>query len=526
MHRLVTFLGTGNYQPVCYRFGERTARETCWVGRALQELLEPHPTETVVLATDAAWEKNGEGLRDSFREAGLADPLRIAIPEGRNEQELWAQFEIIKEQVRVAPEAIVTVDITHAFRHQPFFTSGILTFVRSIDETPPEVRVVYGAFEMKEQDESGATVSPVLELTPFVELLDWTHDLVLFLKSGRLGRLIRRVREPGRTLHERWQNGVRLASALEAFARDLQTIRTGSLLLGRADDRGRRSSSSARQLLEAVERARDDVANQLPPLADVLDRVDGMARELAFEGDSLSGESGRRALLALTDVYLRMGRYIEAITTLREGRITAWSAPAAARPGLPGFDEDERRYTENRLWRQAEPNEQEAIARIRNDLDHAGYRRGPLGAADLIENIRKQRDAFARLSPPPRPQENRIFVNISNHPSADWPEEQHRAALDLAGRVEDIPFPEVGPDWSLRRLEDEADRIAGALPPETTHAMVQGEFTLTAALVRRLQQKGIRCLAATTERRVERTEDGREVRSFRFVRFREYPRLA
>ena len=55
---------------------------------------------------------------------------------------------------------------------------------------------------------------------------------------------------------------------------------------------------------------------------------------------------------------------------------------------------------------------------------------------------------------------------------------------------------------------------------------VLGEFTLTALLVAGLQERGVRCLAATTRREVVDLGGGRRETVFRFVRFREYPPLA
>ena len=61
------------------------------------------------------------------------------------------------------------------------------------------------------------------------------------------------------------------------------------------------------------------------------------------------------------------------------------------------------------------------------------------------------------------------------------------------------------------------------VPCETSHALVQGEFTLAAELVRRLQNRGIVCVAATSERMVQEAADRSRASMFRFVRFREYP---
>lgn len=122
-------------------------------------------------------------------------------------------------------------------------------------------------------------------------------------------------------------------------------------------------------------------------------------------------------------------------------------------------------------------------------------------------------------------QRSACFVNLSNHPSAKWEEAQVKAAQSLAERIEDIAFPSVPPDADEKAIAALADECAAKVPPETSHALVQGEFTLTMELVRRLQARGITCLAATSKRDVEEGSDGRRVSSFAFVRFRAYPDL-
>jgi hypothetical protein len=118
-----------------------------------------------------------------------------------------------------------------------------------------------------------------------------------------------------------------------------------------------------------------------------------------------------------------------------------------------------------------------------------------------------------------------MFINLTNHPSAKWHEAQTKAALALAERIEDIAFPDVPPTATLAEVEDLAMAVACEVPVEASYALVQGEFTLAFEIVRRLQARGIICLAATTERRVEVAPDGAKTSVFKFVQFREYPEL-
>ncbi len=119
-----------------------------------------------------------------------------------------------------------------------------------------------------------------------------------------------------------------------------------------------------------------------------------------------------------------------------------------------------------------------------------------------------------------------MFINLSNHPSSEWSEEQMAAAVAIGGEVVDIPFPYVDPNAD----EDEIDRLGykcverivlvGGLGGQIVHVM--GEMTLTHDIVQRLHYLRVRCLASTTERHVTTNPDGSTTSTFRFVRFRDY----
>ncbi len=120
-----------------------------------------------------------------------------------------------------------------------------------------------------------------------------------------------------------------------------------------------------------------------------------------------------------------------------------------------------------------------------------------------------------------------LLINLSNHPSSKWSDEQRTTALAQFTNILDIPFPQIDPIAStadicqlaeeyLQKCYEIADNQAF-----TIHLM--GEMTFTYTLVALLQQNGITCLASTTHRKVLAEEGGKKTFLFEFIQFREYP---
>ena len=120
-----------------------------------------------------------------------------------------------------------------------------------------------------------------------------------------------------------------------------------------------------------------------------------------------------------------------------------------------------------------------------------------------------------------------MLLNLTNHPSQRWPEEQHRAAVARWGSVADFPFPAVAPEASTAQVAELARHTVEqvcALRPEAV--LCQGEMTLTAALVALLQREGFPVYAACSRRESrESVRDGGVMKTacFRFAGFRAYP---
>ena len=120
------------------------------------------------------------------------------------------------------------------------------------------------------------------------------------------------------------------------------------------------------------------------------------------------------------------------------------------------------------------------------------------------------------------------FVNFTNHTSNKWAAAQLEAAKEY-GDIIDIPFPMVSPVATKEDIQELAEKsVQDILSNSPSAVMVQGEMTLVYNVVRRLQDKGIVCVAACTRRRTDEevqklaaaglTKEG----MFEFMGFREY----
>lgn len=115
-----------------------------------------------------------------------------------------------------------------------------------------------------------------------------------------------------------------------------------------------------------------------------------------------------------------------------------------------------------------------------------------------------------------------MLLNLSNHPSTLWPQNQTALALEKYDQIQDLPFPHIDPQLSgydLEQLAEEYEIKIRKINPTAVHLM--GELTFTFRLVNRLKAIGINCIASTTSRNVIE-KDGAKTSVFAFVGFREY----
>ncbi|MBL7785187.1 MAG: hypothetical protein JNM36_04730 [Chitinophagales bacterium] len=135
-----------------------------------------------------------------------------------------------------------------------------------------------------------------------------------------------------------------------------------------------------------------------------------------------------------------------------------------------------------------------------------------------------------------------MFINLSNHPSDKWSDEQREAAMALSQSlvmpnapkntkafIVDMAFPNIPPTATTQDVIDLAEKFynninkQGIAKQSAVHIM--GEMTFCFTLVGLLQQQGFLCVASTSERNTIENLDGSKTIVFNFVQFRPYPRL-
>lgn len=192
-----------------------------------------------------------------------------------------------------------------------------------------------------------------------------------------------------------------------------------------------------------------------------------------------------------------------------------------------------RQYRDGSAVRELHPLYTE-IGQLRNDFNHAGFRRNAVNGRDIpgrIEMLIRRTEEVLRgkQTAEPLPTQSHgapLLINLSNHPSAGWGARQREAA-EMYGEIEDMDFPAIPPVPGEREITDLAEeyiaRIAERAETRDVTVHIMGEMTFCYAVITRLQPLGIPCIASTTRRQVTETADGvKEVR-FDFETFRKYP---
>jgi hypothetical protein len=564
--RLIAFLGLGQtrYPQEGRASGyERIAYELAGVGRsktvelvqgALDELLGPFDGVTL-FATPKVQENWRGSLARTWRDVPLTP-----VPDGKAVAEHWAIFDAVVRALDDAPlDAEVVFDATHGYRVQPMIGIAALTFWFSErarrGQPAPTVRVTYGAFEAA-TGTGEEKVAPIWDLTTLVLVSRWNAALDALMRYGRADDVERLAGELGkpaqRKAHEEKDAVakadasylVNFGKAARSYADDLALGRLRDLMTGA-------KGGSAKRLADLLgQQQAASLVTRTPALRGAMEDLERDVRQIVTP--SVLAPEAFPAWVHLAEVYGRLQRFAEQAMVLREGAVTQYGhlvSQVGPEPGTHGC-KDARGLLENGLGaltkqlRDKAKKEElrttstprlfdlvelaDAVQQARNDIEHGGLNEHPASATALRDTLEKLR---VRLGSPVAPV---AIANLTNHAVSTWSRAQSDAARALGfGEPLDLDggMPPVDPSATSVVVSDQARGLADSVVAmKAGAAVVQGEHTLSFALVAELQRRGVRCFAATTARVVseeEPTVAGATIHGSeaRFVAFREYPGL-
>lgn len=553
----ISFLGTGNYHECVYYDSQKQYRPTHFIQCATLEKIGAQQWEETdavrIFATKKAKEQNWNeklegkdyaGLSKQISDLGLkADIQCVSICDGKNETEMWDLFETVFSQIEEGD--LLYVDLTHAFRYQPMLMLVLTNYAKFLKNIKV-MHISYGNYEAgltTAIDGKDLTLAPIVNLLQLSQLQDWTTAAADFLQNGYVDKMSELASNSIRLLQKDVSTRSDDNRKLASFVGELKT-----LVEERQTCRGLDISSGATQqkLMEEAGRLGEVV---IKPLEPILEKV---SQALPKPDGSLN--NCLDAAQWCYDNHL----YQQSATILQEGVVTYF----CERHGIAIDNEAERGVVNSALMIKANSLPQSQwdisperrgklvellgdiilsqpkvfdtfrnISEIRNDYNHAGFRskREPQSPANIKKNISKALQLFRDCLTDDyeaKAEARRVFVNLSNHPSADWSEEQKKAALAYGGII-DVPFPSVPSSCSDKAMQKLADKAIGAVtkaayPAREVTVHVMGEMTLTYRIVNKLKARGIRCLASTTNRMTNDLGNGEKISQFHFVEFREY----
>lgn len=375
----LSFLGTSDYGLTKYRIDGAV-----YENRFIQQVIREHfkVDSHLIFCTQKAKDMHGESLL----KLGYAPDELISIPDGKSEEELWQLFEIITKHV---PEkASLVFDVTHGFRIQPMLALATLVFLR-FHKNVKVKGIYYGLFEKGE-----GIINDVLDITPFLDLIDWSFAIRRFQEKGDAGDLaaIMNAYHKRTYVENRSYKAEKLANAGSLFKALMEEL---------AVIRPQQAIESATKLFTISNELKLDLEHisQTKPLSMILasarDEISGFMVPEMEPGELFSPE-GILAQYNICLHYIKVGKYQQCLTLATEMLIGVTLMLHEEDP----LDEEKRTAMSRRLqsihkgkhigpkldWEDVAAPLLRFAADTRNDINHAGMRKDPKSAKSFIRN--------------------------------------------------------------------------------------------------------------------------------------------
>jgi CRISPR-associated Csx2 family protein len=329
-----------------------------------------------------------QNLCELHKARGFAAPQKVSIPNGESEGELWEIFRTMSDNLTEDEE--VVFDITHAFRSLPLVAFIAAAYLRKTKNINLKA-IIYGAFEAKKKKEDGTEVTPVFDLTPFVDLLDWMAATDKFVTTGNAQGLADLLKKSHQAL---WRNAV--PENRLNLPRQLQGLGSAlnGLSLALALTRPHEVSERAEDLNSKLSASVSELEKWAQPFVVLLEKI-----KESYAPFSRNDLETQRKLICW---YVEREQFTQAFTLARE-----WLVSVTCRLSKEDMIEGRQRAEEllNRALEQIRekvtkdiggspslPSEVvsawQAVSDLRNDLAHCGFRKQPRPSNKILNAVK------------------------------------------------------------------------------------------------------------------------------------------
>src|SRR5574344_2175545 len=556
----ISVLGTGYYGLCKYQKNDFTSSETRFIQTATLSYIgakEWNKNDIVyILLTSSARKMNWEEHENGVRHNNITDkdeeyhglhteidmlsfPCRtedLSIPNGKDEKEMWDIFEILYEVIEENDE--LYIDLTHSFRYIPMLVIVFSNYVKFLKHA----KVVYMSYGNYEARDKETNVAPIVDLLPLSALQDWTAAADQYLSSGNISKL-------NKLYLPLLQSKLR-----DSLGKDENAKKMKGFIVHFCDLINDRLTCQGKKIIES--KGLSQVVNDFgqlqnvpipEPFKPILQEIQTSLKDFDVNTNIVNG-------LKAAQWSFENGSFQQCVTLLQETiicyvcssediswsdkdiRDTVNSSFAISCQDIPeknwkliGNGEEEKNVNKSLIHKlllnkqlNLLKDDYAFLSEIRNQYNHAGMLDiVKFDSKAMIENIDKlTKKIISKVT------KATMLINLSNHPSALWPSEQLEAANSIYHDIVDIVFPSISPEIDeigINHLVDNYIQIINGITEGRNYEVhVMGEMTFTLLIVKRLQEKGITCIASTTERKVTEMADGKRITQFNFVRFRKY----
>ena len=314
--KFLSFLGTGRYVVCNYRFQGETVNNVRYVQEAMIDIYckDFNSTdEIVIFLTDNAKKKNwdmhtidnqeAEGLESrldtllSRREAENRPKVRSIhpLPEGASEDDIWQIFQSIVNIIEDGDQ--IVFDITHAFRSIPMLALIVLNYSRVMKDVGIE-GIYYGAFETlgsvldAQQIPIEKRTAEIFDLTPFINLMDWTSAIENFLSSGDTSKIQKLSDQGIRPIMKKYQRSSEQITNLRKFSHELNHL-SQSIHSCRCPDIYNFDSRKIQNLVDACRNEQEPI---LKPLIPLLEKIPQKIESFSHQGQDNEIKTGLAAV--------------------------------------------------------------------------------------------------------------------------------------------------------------------------------------------------------------------------------------